>query len=498
MEPRRLELVSGHDNQSTHSPARRADPPASDDVACSLFAAPSPGLVFETDALRQCLEELWRVVGQDDRVAIVTGEKGAGKTLFLHWFLSRAGDDWDICHIAARMALGEKHILEALGRALFSEPTTDDARIKERLIERGRQGPFTLIIVDDADNLSAFAIKTLFDFKRAVTESGGRIGVVLAARPFALDSRFTAPSLRDYRKEWASAIELPHLTEAQTADYIRHRVDVTGLSDRVSFDENQLKNIYKGSQGVPLYINRLAQAVLTGARPRRYRTERQRRERSRRRKTLIAATGLSLLAVTVGYVVYAVAFKPSIFDIALEEAILEGRFDDAASSAPTRQQGVLPEMPSPNVPPDIPLSRQNALPEDATPAGEQPSVAISATVTSSGAAAGTEADKSNVASDAGLVGNAWLMAQDPEAYTIQLAGTPEEAKAHQFIDKYPLSGDVIAVRTLRRGRIWHMVLYNSYPTMAAARRDIDALPAAVRRNQPFARRFDSVQSIAAE
>lgn len=66
----------------------------------------------------------------------------------------------------------------------------------------------------------------------------------------------------------------------------------------------------------------------------------------------------------------------------------------------------------------------------------------------------------------------------------------------EFIDKYALPGKVVVVEVLRNGKVWHMVLYNSYPTWGEARRELGTLPPQVHRNDPFARRFASVQAIA--
>lgn len=464
----------------------------------SPFTDSLHGHVFETDAWRHSLDELWRALTEEDTVVVIEGEKGAGKTTFLQWFLSRVPGDWDVCHIAARMALGEKHVLARLGRALFPEGAADNSRIAARLVERGTHGPFTVVVVDDADNLSAFALKALFDLKRAVTMSGGRIGIVLAARPFAVEAMFTTPSLGEYRKDWLTSIELPHLTEAETADYVRHRVEAARLDDQLAFDETQLRNIYKGSHGVPLYINRLAKDMLTGARPRRYRTERQQHTRSRRRKTALAVGALGLPLIGLGYAFYALTWQPSAFDVSLEEAVLHGgaRSEPEVAGQPEPEPGVAETAGTvdPAARTTTGAPRKETPPVRATAAEGEGPVSGGEKVAVAAAGAATETPEKA----AGATGNTWLMSQDPEGYTIQLAGTPEESKAHAFIDKYPLSGDIVAVHTVRGGRTWYMVLYNSYPTLAAARADINELPPAVRRNQPFARRFASVQAIAAE
>jgi DamX protein len=95
-----------------------------------------------------------------------------------------------------------------------------------------------------------------------------------------------------------------------------------------------------------------------------------------------------------------------------------------------------------------------------------------------------------------LDGNEWLRAQNPAAYTLQLAGAAERKDVQEFSDKYGLPGKVVIAEVLRGGKVWYMVLYNSYATWGEARRDLGTLPAAIQRNDPFARRFASVQAMA--
>ncbi len=53
------------------------------------------------------------------------------------------------------------------------------------------------------------------------------------------------------------------LTEKQTADYLRHRINAAGISDPNLFSMDQIRKIHQESGGLPGWINEKAVNILT-------------------------------------------------------------------------------------------------------------------------------------------------------------------------------------------------------------------------------------------
>ena len=89
--------------------------------------------------------------------------------------------------------------------------------------------------------------------------------------------------------------------------------------------------------------------------------------------------------------------------------------------------------------------------------------------------------------------SAWIRNQNPNHFTVQILALGSEDGVRRFAQEQPLEGDVAWFRTRRGNADLHILIFGVYPTADAARSAITALPAEVRRSQPFIRNFSSVQ-----
>jgi len=92
----------------------------------------------------------------------------------------------------------------------------------------------------------------------------------------------------------------------------------------------------------------------------------------------------------------------------------------------------------------------------------------------------------------GMRREAWLLGQEPGAYTLQLIGLGDEKAVARFIERHRLSSDVAYFRSYRDGAPWYSVLYGLYPNRDAAVAARATLPAKVGRGV-WPRTLGSVQ-----
>ncbi|MBS0003422.1 MAG: outer membrane protein assembly factor BamD [Thioalkalivibrio sp.] len=90
-------------------------------------------------------------------------------------------------------------------------------------------------------------------------------------------------------------------------------------------------------------------------------------------------------------------------------------------------------------------------------------------------------------------GSDWIRTQPRNAFTIQILGLAREQGVRDFLARHRLDRETAWFRTERNGSDWIVAIAGSYPNAEAARGAIAALPAEVRRNQPWIRSFGSVQ-----
>ncbi len=88
---------------------------------------------------------------------------------------------------------------------------------------------------------------------------------------------------------------------------------------------------------------------------------------------------------------------------------------------------------------------------------------------------------------------AWLLEQNPRHYTVQLVAGRDRNTIRQFIRSHGPADNAVYFRTIREGRAWYALVYNSYRSRSEAAAALARLPRAWRKYRPWVRSFASIQ-----
>lgn len=91
--------------------------------------------------------------------------------------------------------------------------------------------------------------------------------------------------------------------------------------------------------------------------------------------------------------------------------------------------------------------------------------------------------------EGGVKGLAWLWSQDPQAYTIQLAGAKSRDAIDVIMRQLDLPGEKMVVRTQDSSGPRYSLIYGSFAEEASARATIARLPESLQQAKPWPRRF---------
>ncbi|MDR2877462.1 MAG: ATP-binding protein, partial [Chromatiales bacterium] len=176
------------------------------------------GFFFETNALGAALEAV-RTALADGAALIIEGESGAGKTVFL---AELARTNAAVCHLELRYPTGEGVLSARLAQSFGAAggPIFDVGALVERITVRSGDA-IPLILIDDAQCLSSFALRALLELHGEVRRRGGRLGLALSAPQDELSRHIARmPSFAAYRAAF-TPITLPRLTREETREYLR-------------------------------------------------------------------------------------------------------------------------------------------------------------------------------------------------------------------------------------------------------------------------------------
>lgn len=95
---------------------------------------------------------------------------------------------------------------------------------------------------------------------------------------------------------------------------------------------------------------------------------------------------------------------------------------------------------------------------------------------------------------AGFRDAAWLWAQNPGHYTVQLVGASTEEAVRAHLRGYDVSGNIALIATRRDGKPWFVLFWGDFADRPAAERAVVALPAPLKRVAPWIRPYADVHA----
>ena len=236
--------------------------------------APDPRYLFMSERHREALAHLlYGVKGGGGGFVLLTGEIGAGKTTVCRCLLEQIPKRCNVAYIfnpkltaleLLKTVCDEFHI--PVHHEGVGTPTVKDYLdpLNQFLLKTHAVGQNNVLIIDEAQNLSAGTLEQLRLLTNLETSERKLLQIVLIGQP-ELRTMLQRPELEQVAQRVIARYHLGALTEAETAKYLRHRLTVAGLTTAFPFSKAAVQRIHQRARGVPRRINLLADRALLGA-----------------------------------------------------------------------------------------------------------------------------------------------------------------------------------------------------------------------------------------
>ncbi|HEY7517636.1 MAG TPA: AAA family ATPase [Methylomirabilota bacterium] len=230
--------------------------------------APDPRYLFLSNGHREALAHL--VYGlQGGGFVQLTGEVGTGKTTVCRALLDQLPSEVDVAMIfTPRLTAVE--LLAAVCTELRVEvpPGTPSVKLlidllSRKLLDTHAQGRRTVVIIDEAQNLSTEVLEELRMLTNIETTREKLLQVILIGQP-ELNEMMQRPELRQLGQRVTARYHLRPFAFAETEAYVRHRLEVAGQPEPM-FTRPALWTAHRRSGGVPRLINNICDRALLGA-----------------------------------------------------------------------------------------------------------------------------------------------------------------------------------------------------------------------------------------
>ncbi|MFT4820013.1 MAG: general secretion pathway protein A [Candidatus Azotimanducaceae bacterium] len=230
--------------------------------------APNPHYLYLSPRHREALAHLMYGIKSDGGFILLTGEVGTGKTTVCRCLLAQIPGDVDI----ALILNPKMTALEMLATICdeLSIDYQDSASIKtlvdnlnEVLLRSHQQGRKTILIIDEAQNLSVDVLEQLRLLTNLETNQRKLLQIILLGQPELL-TLLDRQELRQLSQRVTARFHLGALNRKEVSAYIAHRLNVAG-SHRVLFPEPSINLVFEISLGIPRVINLICDRSLLGA-----------------------------------------------------------------------------------------------------------------------------------------------------------------------------------------------------------------------------------------
>ncbi len=243
--------------------------------------APDPRYLFLSERHREALAHLLYGVagaqqgssGRGGGFVLLTGDIGTGKTTVCRCFLEQIPAH---CHVAyifnPKLTVTEllQSICEEFHIAVVAAVTGATTlknyidALNAFLLARHAAAESCLLIIDEAQNLESDVLEQLRLLTNLETSERKLLQIVLIGQP-ELRQMLARPELEQLAQRVIARFHLDALSEAESTQYIAHRLAVAGHHGPLPFDKHALKRIHRLARGVPRRINLLCGRALLGA-----------------------------------------------------------------------------------------------------------------------------------------------------------------------------------------------------------------------------------------
>ncbi|MFQ6023855.1 MAG: AAA family ATPase [Acidiferrobacterales bacterium] len=231
--------------------------------------APDPRYLYLSRRHQEALAHLIYGVTEGGGFVQLTGDVGTGKTMLIRALVERLPSDVDVALVLYPL-LSVREFMGAICDELQIGYSKSDATLKElidslnaRVLDNFAKGRRTVLIIDEAQNLSRDVLEQLRLLTNLETSKEKLLQILLVGQP-ELNSLLAQDDMRQLAQRITARYDLGSLFAHETSEYIVHRCLVAGAKSPL-FAPSAMRWVHRLSVGVPRVINIICDRALLGA-----------------------------------------------------------------------------------------------------------------------------------------------------------------------------------------------------------------------------------------
>jgi general secretion pathway protein A len=228
--------------------------------------SPDPSFYFGSKQHRKAKAYLDYGVLRSDGFIVITGEIGAGKTTLVRGLLDSLNRSHVVIGNVVTTQLDAEDTLRLVGAA-FGVRVKDLPKsevlmaLEAFFVSEASRGKRCLLIVDEAQNLTARAVEELRMLSNFQFGNQSLVQTFLVGQP-EFRAILQRPEMEQFRQRIAASCHIGPLDEEDTQRYIEHRLKCAGAEGKPTFEPEAFAALHRASHGIPRRINTLCDRLL--------------------------------------------------------------------------------------------------------------------------------------------------------------------------------------------------------------------------------------------
>jgi general secretion pathway protein A len=231
--------------------------------------SPDPAFLFRSTQHEEALANLIYGVQSRKGFIVLTGEVGTGKTTMLECLRDFLQAQQVTFASLFNSRLTVEQFFELLAydldlRCNRQSKTEVLLSLNNFLLERAFAGRGTVLIVDEAHNLTWEVLEEIRLLGNLENRRGKLLQIILAGQQ-ELDRKLEQPDYRQLKQRIALRCALRSFEPRETAAYIESRMASAGIAKQSIFPPALMEEIHHRAQGIPRLINAICDNLLLTA-----------------------------------------------------------------------------------------------------------------------------------------------------------------------------------------------------------------------------------------
>ena len=227
---------------------------------------PDPHFFYGSKGHKRAMAYLDYGLSQGEGFIVITGEVGAGKTTLVRSLLGKLASEQIVAAHLVNTHLDSddtlRMVVSAFGLPYENVSKADLlTRLEQFLRTCDRQGKRALLIVDEAQNLSARTVEELRMLSNFQTADKSLLQTFLLGQPEFRTTLHSA-DMQQLRQRVIASYHLGPMDALETCAYIEHRLHTVGWQGDPAFSSDAHAAIFAYTGGIPRKTNTLCDRLL--------------------------------------------------------------------------------------------------------------------------------------------------------------------------------------------------------------------------------------------